>query len=101
MTVNCLHTFFSWNPILNIDKGQQISEEDSKKRYELEQKQRAMERRMREINKELQAQKMNDTEEGKKRVKALRSRLKDASDKYMEFCKTNGLKPRNYALKIK
>lgn len=100
LTVNCRHTFFSWNPKLNIDRGQTISEEESKERYDLEQKQRAIERRMRDIKREIEAQKQNDTDEGIERLKVLRSRLKDVSDKYMDFCKTNGLKPRNYALKI-
>jgi proteasome lid subunit RPN8/RPN11 len=51
--VNCRHTFHSWYPGINIDRDPEIDPDENKKRYEQEQKARAMERSIRKDRREL------------------------------------------------
>ena len=99
---NCRHSFYPFYPKINIDRGQQIDPEENKKRYELTQKQRAMERSIRATKREIAGFDGSglSLDEIKERKRKLRMKLKEQSDKYMDFCKDNGLKPRNFSLKI-
>lgn len=91
-----------FDPKVNIDRGQQISEEDSKKRYQEEQKQRALERTIRETRREIAGFNGSglDTEAIKEQKRKLRMKLQEQSDYYMEYCKSKNLKPRNFSLQI-
>lgn len=102
MGANCRHSFYPFYPGINIDRGQQIDPEENKKRYELTRKQRAMERAIRATKREIAGFDGSglSLDEIKERKRKLRMKLKEQSDKYMDFCKDNGLKPRNFSLKI-
>lgn len=97
---NCRHTFSAFYPGLQINDNERPDLKENEKRYKLEQKQRAMERAIRKTKRELEAYKA-DKEKFKEEIKQTRRKLENQSDKYMQFCKDNGLKPRNMALKIK
>lgn len=101
--INCRHTFTAFYPGVNIDRGQTIDREKNEVRYKQEQKLRAMERAMRSTNKELQALKelKSNDPDIMQAIKNTRAKLKSQSDKYAKYCQKTGLKPRNYALKIK
>lgn len=91
-----------FDPKVNIDRGQHISEEDSKKIYQEEQKQRALERAIRETRREIAGFNGSglDTEAIKEQKRKLRMKLQEQSDHYMEYCKSKNLKPRNFSLQI-
>lgn len=100
--INCRHSFYPYYPDVQTDDDSRPDLDENRKRYELDQKQRAMERAIRKTKKRLNALSTIDrTEEEflteKKKTKDL---LKQQSDKYMDFCKKNGLKPRNMSLKV-
>lgn len=99
--INCRHTMSPFYPGINIDRGSQIDKAKNEERYKLDQKQRAMERAIRETKREYSAFKgvKSDDEEFKKEKKRLRDKLQKQSDRYLDFCQKNGLKPRNMSLR--
>lgn len=87
--VNCRHRMFPFFPGISTPNPIQYDEEENKRVYELTQKQRAMERRMRQLKKEQAAAKaIGDTET----VAKLKTKISEQSMRIDEFCKKNGLK---------
>ena len=87
--VNCRHRMFPFFPGISTPNPIQYDEKENKRVYELTQKQRAMERRMRQLKKEQAAAKaIGDTET----VAKLKTKISEQSKRIDEFCKKNGLK---------
>lgn len=90
--INCRHTFQMWVPNINVDNTKEIDDRKNEKRFHLEQTQRRMERQMRELRREIQADKeIPLDEEGKELLRQKKKRLKNLGEKYMDFCKSNRL----------
>lgn len=87
--VNCRHRMFPFFPGISTSNPIRFNEEENRRVYELTQKQRAMERRMRQLKKEQAAAKaIGDKETAKK----LNKKISEQSTKIDEFCKKNGLR---------
>lgn len=96
--VNCRHTFAPFFPWIQKDPTPRIDEEKNKKRYEDTQRQRAMERRMRDQRRRIEALKqMPDAESEAKEAK---QRLEDMGADYDAFCRANKLPRANWRLEI-
>lgn len=92
--INCRHTFTSFVPGVN-NIPEPIDLEENEARFRLDQQQRKMEREIRKTKRILEGLKATGDKEEIRKAKA---KLYQQSDAYMDFCKKNGLKPRNYAL---
>lgn len=87
--VNCRHRMFPFFPGISTPNPIRFNEEENRRVYELTQKQRAMEHRMRQLKKEQAAAKeIGD----KETVKKLNKKISEQSTKIDEFCKKNGLR---------
>lgn len=87
--VNCRHRMFPFFPGISTPNPIRFNEEENRRVYELTQKQRAMERRMRQLKKEQAASKeIGD----KETVKKLNKKISEQSTKIDEFCKKNNLR---------
>lgn len=87
--VNCRHRMFPFFPGISTPNPIRFNEEENRRVYELTQKQRAMERRMRQLKKEQAAAKeIGDKETAKK----LNKKISEQGTKIDEFCKENGLR---------
>ncbi len=94
--VNCRHRMFPFVPGASTPNPTRFSEEENRKQYELSQKQRAFERKIRSLKKQrAAAQAIGDGEQ----VKKLNKKLKETGAKYNEFCKENKLK-RDYSREL-
>ncbi len=94
--VNCRHRMFPFFPGISTPNPIRFNEEENRRVYELTQKQRAMERRMRQLKKEQAAAKeIGD----KETVKKLNKKISEQSTKIDEFCKKNGLR-RNHSREL-
>jgi len=91
--INCRHTFQMWFPDVNIDNEPPLDDEESKKRYDAEQKQRAMERAMRKTRRRIKALQAikPQTDEAKAKIKELKQLLKEQGEAYKAFCDENNL----------
>lgn len=100
--INCRHSFYPFYPGVQTADDTRPDMEENAKRYALDQKQRAMERAIRKTKREYLMLKDNkqDTDAWASAFKASKDRLQAQSDKYMQFCKDNGLKPRNMSLQV-
>lgn len=100
--INCRHSFYPFYPGIQLDDDSRPDLVENEKRYKLEQKQRYMERTIRQTKRELEGLKASgqNTDEFKIAKKKAKDKLYKQSDAYMKFCKDNGLKPRNMSLKI-
>lgn len=100
--INCRHSFGMFYPGISINNQIQYNSEENSKRYKLEQRQRAMERAIREVRRELDA--LNNSgltsAELKDRKGALTQLLHKRDAAYRAYCKENGLKPSNYRLQV-
>lgn len=105
---NCRHTFSPFYPGININNQKQFDSEENKKRYDLEQKQRAKERKIRELRRNYEAlkhayQKAPEGElknELKTKQQSAHMKFVDAVKAYNEWSKANGLRPKQERLKI-
>jgi hypothetical protein len=93
---NCRHSFGPYfegqsNPFKDYD------DEENRKRYELEQRQRTLETRIRNTKRQMLGWKEAGDEEMYQRKAAL---LKRQNAAYNEFCEKNGLKKRSERLRI-
>lgn len=87
--VNCQHRMFPFFPGISVPNPIQYDEEENRRVYELSQKQRAMERKMRRLKKQQAAAKaMGDSETAKKLNKDIQAQ----SDAIQAFCDENGLR---------
>lgn len=100
--INCRHSFGLFYPGISINNQIQYDSEENKKRYQREQKQRAMERGIRLIKRELNGldSSGSDTEEAKMRKRELKELLQTKDAEYKAYCQKNGLKPLNYRLQV-
>ena len=95
--INCRHSFSPWmrgmpNPYENFDN------EESRKRWEIEQRQRALERRVRQWKRrvkeaEAEVKAYPDDEECKKHLRDTKRKWSDARKDYRLFCKAHDLRP--------
>lgn len=105
--INCRHSFSPWaegmtNPFEKFD------EKENKERYDLEQKQRAKERKIRSLKKEAHSLKeaLDNCPKGPEKEKLQAKytdvcmRLKEANTDYREFCQANNLRPLEERLKV-
>ena len=96
---NCRHSYGPGDGVFN--PYEHFDSEENKKAYELSQRQRAMERRIRKAKRELMALRQGvedakdpDTaQEIKDRYDRKKKRLLAMDQEYRDFCKDNGLKP--------
>lgn len=100
---NCRHTINV--AIDGYTKEDEIDEEENAKRYELEQKQRRLERAIRKSKEsyaiwEQAYKEFPEDEKIKERYEAELAHLKAKIDEYYEFCKDNNLRPLEERLKI-
>ena len=100
--INCRHSFGLFYPGISINNQIQYDSEENKKRYQQEQKQRAMERNIRLIKRELNGLDSSglDAEEAKMRKQELKELLQIKDAEYKKYCQKNGLKPLNYRLQV-
>lgn len=90
--INCRHTFQAWFPEYNTEDAQ-IDPRESAVRSDLEQKQRKMEAAMRELRREIEAEKAIEprTDEIKMDLAVKRKKLREMGEELMDFCKKNRL----------
>lgn len=98
--INCRHTFSAYVPGVQVEDETIIDTEENKKYYEMTQKQRSMERAIRQTKRELSALKASgiDTQEAKAEQRRLRSLLEQQAKKYSDFCSENNLSRANWRL---
>lgn len=104
--INCRHSFDPFYPGVNINTNKPIDPEKNRQRYELEQKQRAKEREIRELkrkkyafdNAELSDKQTEEAIAAKR--KELKEKLEQKRAEYREFCKENRLSTENYRLQV-
>lgn len=110
---NCRHSHKPWdlrlrNPYLDKNGNLKIDSEENRKRYELQQKQRYMERSIRAtkrklIEKQTQIDLITDPEEKAKLQKdydKLAYRMTEQNKAYNDFCKANDLQPQYDRIKL-
>ena len=86
--VNCRHRMFPFFPGISTPNPIQYDEKENKKVYELTQKQRAMERKIRQLKKQKAvATASNDNES----LKDINAKIKAKSKEIDAFCKANNL----------
>lgn len=105
---NCRHSFGPYYKGVNTNNKEQFADSENKRRYDLDQKQRAAERKLRETKRRMNAFKYAAEEakgeevkkELKERYQNLRQDFLKQMDDYDEFCDRNKLKTRKERLKI-
>lgn len=103
---NCRHSHGPWSKELGIPEPK-VDQEKSQKVYELQQKQRAMERAIRKTKRELLAKQLEIDRIAETDVKEvlqpqydkLAYRLRTENKKYQKFCKTNDLQTQGDRIK--
>ena len=86
--VNCRHRMFPFFPNISTPNPIQYDEKENKRVYELTQKQRAMERKIRQLKKQKAvATACNDNES----LKDINAKIKAKSSEIDAFCKANNL----------
>lgn len=104
---NCRHSHGPWSKELGVPKPK-VDREKSQKVYELQQKQRAMERAIRKTKRELLAKQLEIDGIAETDVKEilqpqydkLAYKLRTENKKYQEFCKANGLQTQADRIKV-
>ena len=109
---NCRHSHKPWdkrlrNPYVDENGNLKIDSEENRKRYELQQNQRAMERNIRALKRQLitkEQQMQGVSEEDLKRLQPeydkLAFELTQRNGKYNNFCKQNDLQPQYDRIKV-
>ena len=110
---NCRHHFQAWddrlrNPYVDEKGNLKIDSEENKKRYELQQKQRAMERSLRAWKRKLIVKDQEITGVAETDVKEILQRdydrmayqLTQKNKAYNDFCKQNDLQPQYDRIKV-
>lgn len=99
--INCRHTFDPFFPEYGDKPFKQIDQDVNKKRYELEQNQRAKERKIRETKRRIECFSDRDiTESEKMKLQILKDMLKNQYKEYKKFCIDNNLSVSSNRLKI-
>lgn len=97
--INCRHSFYIYYPSEKIDNKLAFGSEKNEKRYNLEQQQRRMERAIRKTKRKLaglNAAGMDNDEEMRIAKFETKELLRKQSDKYIQFCEANKLKPNSW-----
>ena len=97
--INCRHSCYIYYPSEKIDNKLAFGSEKNEKRYNLEQQQRRMERAIRKTKRKLaglNAAGMDNDEEMRIAKAETRELLRKQSDKYIDFCEANKLKPSSW-----
>lgn len=105
---NCKHTFAPFFPGISINNQKDFDSEENKKRYDLEQKQRAKERKIRDLRRNYEAldHSFKNMQDGplKDELRPKRQQAKmdfiNAVQAYNDWCKNNNLRPKQERLKI-
>ncbi len=110
---NCRHSHKPWdkrlrNPYVDENGNLKIDSEENRKRYELQQKQRYMERSIRATKRKLiekQEQINNpredmDVDKLQKEYDRIAYRMTQQNKAYNDFCKKNGLQPQHDRIKV-
>lgn len=99
--INCRHTFTAFIPGINEVPSESIDKEENEKRYRETQKQRAMERKMRELKREIAAlEPLKESEEARNQKRALKQSYLALDAEYQQFNKEHGLKGQNWRREI-
>ena len=102
--INCRHSFNPFYPDININTNKGFDKQENEERYRNEQKQRTMERTIRELKRReaalKHAENQTDNEEITKRRIELQERIKEKREEYIEFCKDKKLTRESYRLQI-
>lgn len=100
--INCRHNFSPFYPGHNENNNVPIDPAENKRIYDLSQKQRAMERKIRELKRVVETLKNsgNKSDECKDAIKNAKAKLREKALEYEDFCKTNHLSRANWRLKI-
>jgi len=98
--INCRHSFYQFHPGIQLNDDDRPNLDKNEEFYKKTQKQRRMEVSIRDTKRELQAFKSCGlkTKEVRAEITRLSDKLKFKTNKYMDFCRENNLKPRNSAL---
>lgn len=110
---NCRHSHKPWdkrlrNPYVDENGNLKIDSEENRKRYELQQKQRYMERSIRATKRKLieKQEQINNPREDmdidklKKDYDRMAYQLTQKNKTYNDFCKANDLQPQYYRIKV-
>lgn len=110
---NCRHSHKPWdkrlrNPYVDENGNLKIDTEENQKRYELQQKQHAMERSIRKTKRELIMKQQEISLVAETDVKSilqadydrLANRWQEQNRRYNEFCEENGLQPQYDRIKV-
>lgn len=103
--INCRHSFGAFYPGVNINTNKPINQKLNEEKYNLEQKQRGMEREIRKtkrIKSAIEASEL-EGEEFTDRIREINRLIKDQVASYNIFCAEHadkGIKPINWRLKV-
>jgi hypothetical protein len=98
--INCRHSFTQFYPGINKNTQKPIDSDENKKRYALDQEQRRRERKIRELERRLYAQRQGkQTPEKEDKAAAIESQLIQERKDYDDFCKDHHLPRQNWRLK--
>lgn len=109
---NCRHHFQAWaeglrNPYVDENGNLKIDSEENRNRYELQQKQRAMERNIRKTKRmlivkqeQMEGLPKEDIERLQPEYDKLAYDLTQQNGKYNDFCKQNDLQPQYDRIKV-
>ena len=86
---NCRHSIRPFIPGVSIERPSEVDKEENKKQYELSQQQRAYERKIREIKRNIEVGKASND---KNKVKKYKGKFEEINKEYNDFCSKNNLK---------
>lgn len=104
--INCRHSFSPFYKDVNINTNKPINTEKNRERYELEQKQRSMERSIRNTKRRKEAFEHANPENDElksqieEKRKDISDRLQKQLEEYRDFCKKNKLSTENYRISV-
>ncbi len=98
--INCRHTFTQFYPKINKNIQKPYDSEENRKKYETEQRQRAMERTIHKSMTKIKAtEAVTQTPEVENELQRLRKLLDKQLDAYDKYCSDNRLSKQNYRIK--
>ena len=99
--INCRHTFTQFYPKINKNTQKPYDSEENRKKYETEQRQRAMERAIRKTRTKIRAtEAVTQTPEVENELQRLRKLLDKQLDAYDKYCSDNHLSKQNYRIRV-
>lgn len=99
--INCRHTFTQFYPKINKNIQKPYDSEENRKKYETEQRQRAMERAIRKTRTKIKAtEAVTQTPEVENELQRLRKLLDKQLEAYDKYCSDNHLSKQNYRIRV-